>query len=156
MFLTAAATHGLGQNVSLTPGDQSRALLFVNIAQSILNLASITVKLSIAVFLYRLVSSNRPRKIAIIVPAVLLTLILLAAMAILWFSCTPLRYGWDWYVVGGHCDDSLQLIAVLTGGIAILVTEIFYASFAWFLIRGLQMPKTEKIVIGACMSIGYL
>lgn len=136
---------------------QSRAFLLINSAQTVVSFSIISVKLSIAVFLYRLVSSNRRQKIAIVVPTILFIGVLLSAVCVLWFSCHPISYSWDVTSRGGgECDDALQFELLLAGGLAILLIEIFYATFSWFLIRGLQMPKTEKTVIGGCMSIGYL
>lgn len=158
VLLTAAAPHGLGTQSSATLllPDQSTAVLYVNIAQSVLNLASITVKLSIATFLYRLVSTNRAQRRAVVVPAALLTAVLVASMLVLWLSCTPLRYGWDLSVRWGYCNVTMQFVAVMLGGFAIVLVEIYYSSFAWYLIRGLQIPRSEMIVIGVCMSIGYM
>lgn len=155
MLVTVAATFGVGQ-VEDDLETESKALLLINIAQTAVSLATIFVKLSIAIFLYRLVSSNRRQKIAVIVPVILLIIILLVAIGILWFTCTPISFGWDLTEGGGYCNGTLQFELLLTGGLAILLAEVFYASFSWYLIRGLQMPKTEKVVIGACMSIGYL
>lgn len=155
VLVTVAATFGVGQ-VEDDLETESHALLLVNIAQIVVSLATVFVKLSITVFLYRLVSSNRRQKIAVVVPIVLLIIVSIVAMAVLWFTCTPISYGLDLTLVGGYCNGTLQFDLLLAGGLSILVVEIFYASFSWYLIRGLQMPKTEKIVIGACMSIGYL
>lgn len=136
---------------------QSEAFLLINIAQTVISLATIFVKLSIAVFLYRLVSSNRRQKIAVAIPIALLIGILVATIGVLWFSCTPISYSWDVTTLDeGSCNDTLQFEILLAGGLSIVVVEVFYASFSWYLIRGLQMPKTEKAVIGTCMSIGYL
>lgn len=132
------------------------ALLYTNIAQSVINFGLITVKLSIATFLLRLVSSSRAQKALIIVPVALLIAILLTSLVVLWFSCWPIAYSWDWDIVEGYCNTQLQFIVVLIAGLAVTLVEIFYATFSWYLIRGLQMPRTEKIVIGSCMSIGYL
>lgn len=151
-----SATFGVGR-LEEDPEAQSDAFLLINIAQTVVSLASIFVKLSIAIFLYRLVSSNRRQKIAVAIPTALLVGILVATICVLWFSCTPISYSWD--VAGrekGACNDVLQFALILSGGLSIPLVEVFYASFSWYLIRGLQIPKTEKVVIGTCMSIGYL
>lgn len=156
MLVTVAATFGVGQVMEDLQAE-SQVLLLINIAQSVVTFATILVKLSIALFLYRLVASNRRQKVAVIVPIVAMAVVLVVAIGVLWFTCTPISYGWDLTNTnGGYCNLSLQFNLLLAGGLSILLVEVFYASFSWYLIHGLQMPKTEKVVIGACMSIGYL
>ncbi|KAJ4397469.1 hypothetical protein N0V93_001698 [Gnomoniopsis smithogilvyi] len=156
VLVTVSATFGVGR-LQEDPEAQSDAFLFVNISQTVVSLASIFVKLSIAIFLYRLVSSNRRQKFAIAIPTIILIGFLLATVCVLWFSCTPISYNWDVTSRGeGSCNDMLQFEMLLAGGLSIPAVEVFYASFSWYLIRGLQIPKTEKVVIGTCMSIGYL
>lgn len=136
---------------------ESQAFLLINIAQTVVSFATIFVKLSIAIFLYRLVSSNRRQKIAIVVPTILFVAIIISTICVLWFSCTPISYNWDVASMEqGTCNEALQFEFLLVGGLSIPVIEIFFATFSWYLIRGLQLPKTEKTVIGACMSIGYV
>lgn len=156
VLLTMASSHGLGQKTGTPYDDQTQAVLLINIAQSILNFATVTVKLSIAVFLYRLVSTDRLKRRLIIVPTVIMTFLVTAAEFVLWFSCTPIRYGWDWNVSGGFCNDYLQFVTVLVAGLAVLLIELYYATFSWYLIRGLQIPKLERTIIGVCMSTGYM
>lgn len=155
-MLTSAATFGLGQEQADTIAHQSQALLYTNIASSVIVFAFITVKLSIATFLLRLVSSSLIQRITIIIPAAILVVIQLTGLVVVWFSCRPIAYSWDYSIQVGVCNTRLQYIMVLIAGLSLPLVEFFYASFAWYLIHGLQMPRTEKIVIGSCMSIGYL
>lgn len=136
--------------------DTSHALLLVNIGQTIISVTAVVVKISIAVFLLRIVSTNRGQRIAIIIPVTLMGILVVVAACVLWFACTPVSYSWDITVPGGHCNPVLEFWAALVAGISIVIVEVFYASFPWYLIRGLQMPKREKILIGTSMSVGYM
>lgn len=157
VLCTVASSYGLGQPLSSPPtADQSYAQLLVNVAQSVINTDAVLVKLSVAAFLLRLVPSSRAQRAVLVVPAALMSVLIVAAMVALWFACTPVEYSWTLGVPGGHCNEEEEFVVGLAGGLSIVLAEIFYASYPWYLIWGLQMPKREKFMIGACMSFGYL
>lgn len=157
ILCTVASTHGLGQ-VQTTPptDDESYALLLVNIAQSVINMNAVLVKLSIACFLLRLVPSNRLHKVILLLPVTIMSIAVIVGMVLLWLACTPIEYSWKLGIPGGYCNAEEEFVVALIGGLCIVLTEVFYASFPWYLIWPLQMPKREKILIGVCMSFGYL
>lgn len=156
VLCTVASAYGLGQPLSdPATSDQSFAQLLVNIAQCVININAIFVKLSIATFLLRLVSLSKGHTVILLAPAILMGAILLAATIALWFSCTPAWYPWT-LVPGGYCNGEEQFILGLLGGLSIVLAELFYASYPWYLIWNLQIPKREKFMIGVCMSLGYL
>lgn len=134
----------------------SRALLLVNIGQTVISLAVIFIKISIACFLLRIVGATTTHRVAIVLPMALMSLAVFIAMWLLWFSCTPVSYSWNITAPGGHCDPVMQFWPVLVSGVLIVAVEVWYASFPWYLIWGLQMPKREKILIGTSMSISYM
>lgn len=156
-LVTVAARYGLGQEITNPASEEtSRALLLTNIGQSVTTVAAVTIKISIACFLLRIVGFNRTHKVAIILPVTLVALSVFISLWLVWFSCKPLSYVWDIAAPGGHCDDARQFWAGLVSGVLIVLVELWYASFPWFLIRGLQMPRREKILIGTSMSVSYL
>lgn len=157
ILCTVASAYGLGLPLSDPPtDDQSYAQLLVNVAQTTINMTAIFVKFSIATFLLRLVPTSRAHHIALLLPAAVMTVIIIVALVLLWLSCTPVEYSWNLNAPDGHCNGEEQFILGLLGGLSIVVAEVFYASYPWFLIWRLQMPRREKIMIGVCMSFGYL
>lgn len=155
--MTVAAHFGLGRTMTdPASAETSHALLLVNIGQTVTFVAVILVKISIAVFLLRIVDTNRGQSIAVIIPVTLMSIIIVVGAWLSWFSCIPISYTWDITVPGGHCNPVTQFWAALIPGISIVVVEVFYASFPWYLIYGFQMPKREKILIGTSMSFGYM
>lgn len=157
VLMTVAACFGLGQTMTNPTSEAtSHALLLVNIGQTLTFVMAILVKISIAIFLLRIVGTSRGRSIAVIIPVTVMGIIVFVAAWILWFACTPVSYSWDITVPGGHCNAATEFWAALVSGISIVAVEVFYASFPWYLIRGLQMPKREKILIGMSMSFGYM
>lgn len=155
--MTVAAHYGLGRTMTdPASSDTSHALLLVNIGQTVTSVTVILVKISIAFFLLRIVGTNRGQSIAVIIPVTLMSIIVFVAAWVLWFACTPVSYSWDITVPGGHCNGVTEFWAALISGISIVVVEVFYASFPWYLVYGLQMPKREKILIGTSMSFGYM
>lgn len=155
--MTVAARYGLGQEMTNPASEETKlALLLTNIGQSVTTVAAVTIKISIACFLLRIVGFNRTHKVAIILPVTLVALSVFISLWLVWFSCKPLSYVWDIAAPGGHCDDARQFWAGLVSGVLIVLVELWYASFPWYLIRGLQMPRREKILIGTSMSVSYL
>jgi hypothetical protein len=157
ILLTIATCYGLGQEMTNPASYQtSRALLLVNIGQTVTSLAVISVKISIACFLLSIVGHNRLHRFLIIFPVTLMSLAVFITAWLLWFSCTPVSYSWDITVPGGHCDPITQFWAALVPGVSIVLVELWYASFPWYLVRGLQMPRREQILIGTSMSVSYM
>lgn len=155
--MTVAAHFGLGQTMNDAASTAtSHALLLVNIGQTVISATVILVKVSIAAFLLRIVGTNRGQTIAVVVPVAAMGIVVLGAASVLWLACTPVSYSWDITVPGGHCDPGREFWAALASGVSIVVAEVFYASFPWYLIRGLQMPTREKVLIGMSMSFGYM
>ncbi|KAG6368837.1 hypothetical protein INS49_003053 [Diaporthe citri] len=138
ILMTVAARYGLGQEMTNPASEEtSRAQLLVNVGQTVTSVAAISIKISIACFLLRIVGVNTAQKVAIIIPVALMSLSVFIAIWLIWFSCKPF-----W--------------APLVSFVMILVVELWYASFPWYLIRGLEMPRREKILIGTSMSISYI
>lgn len=157
VLMTVAARYGLGQKMTDPASEEtSRAQLLVNVGQTVTSVAAISIKISIACFLLRIVGVNTAHKVAIILPVTLMSLSVFIAIWLIWFSCKPVSYIWDITVPGGHCDPLTQFVAPLVSFVMILVVELWYASFPWYLIRGLEMPRREKILIGTSMSISYM
>lgn len=157
ILMTIAARYGLGQEMTDPASEAtSRALLLVNVGQTTTFIAVISIKISIACFLLRIVGANTAHQVAIILPVTLMSLSVFIAAWLLWFSCKPVSYSWDITVPGGYCDPVTQFWAGLVSGVMIIAVELWYASFPWYLIRGLQMPRREKILIGTSMSISYM
>lgn len=128
----------------------------MGIAQTMTCVAISSIKISIACFLLKMVGQNRAHQVLIVLPVALMVLALFISTWILWFSCEPLNYAWELSIPGGHCDSPRQALAVLVAGSTIALVELWYASFPWYLIRGLRMPKREKILIGTSMSMSYM
>lgn len=155
--MTVATRYGLGQQIMNPFSEEtSRVLLLFVIGQTVLMCAVVTIKISIACFLLRIVGhTNRIHRIAIILPVALMSLSVLIMTLLLWFSCTPVSFAWD-VTIPGRCNDTLQFWSATVAGAMVLLVELWYASFPWYLIRGLQMPRREKILIGTSMSISYV
>lgn len=157
VLLTVASSHGLGQPVPKPPTDtQSHALLLTNVAQVVINASAILVKVSIASFLLRLVPSARSQRAVVVLPVAVMSALVVAITIAMWFTCDPVESSWDLKVKVAKCDVVAQFGLTLSVSLCMILTEVFYASFPWYLIWRLQMPKRERITIGLCMSLGYL
>lgn len=135
---------------------ESQALLYTNIGQSLITFAAILVKVSIAIFLLRLITASRGQQAAIIIPVVLMAIIVCISICMLWFACRPLSFSWDLTIADGVCNEEEEFVVGIVGCLSIILVELLYAGFPWYLIWRLQMPKREKMLIGICMSFGFL
>lgn len=157
ILITVATRYGLGQPVTdIAAPHVTRAFLLVAIGQTVSFVAVIAIKASIACFLLRIVGNFTAKQFAIIIPVSVMSVVVFVSGWVQWFSCTPTSYAWDISIPGGRCDYERQFWASLFPGVTVVLVELWYASYPWYLIKGLQMPKREKILIGTSMSVGYL
>ncbi|KAK7708366.1 hypothetical protein SLS63_013503 [Diaporthe eres] len=125
ILMTVAARYGLGQEMTDPASEEtSRAQLLVNVGQTVTSVAAISIKISIACFLLRIVGVNTAHKVAIILPVTLMSLSVFIAIWLIWFSCKPVSYIWDITVPGGHCDPLTQFVAPLVSFVMILIVEL--------------------------------
>jgi hypothetical protein len=155
--MTVAARYGLGQEMTNPASTEtSRAMLLINIGQATTCIAIISVKISIACFLLRIVGPHTAHQVAIILPVAIMSVATFIPAVLLWFSCQPVSYSWDITTPGGHCDPVAQFWEVVVPGAMIVLVEVWYASFPWYLTKRLQMPRREKILISTSMSVSFM
>ncbi|KAG8159905.1 hypothetical protein KVR01_010542 [Diaporthe batatas] len=129
ILISIATRYGLGQPINeITPHQMTRALLLVNVGQTIIFVAVIAVKISIACFLLRIVGTFTAKQYAIIVPVTAMSLIVFICAWVLWFSCTPMNYIWDVSIPGGRCDLVKQFWASIIPGVSVVLVELCSAA----------------------------
>ncbi|POS73230.1 hypothetical protein DHEL01_v208375 [Diaporthe helianthi] len=130
IILTVAARYGLGQEMTDAASPVTiRALLLINIGQTVIFVAVIAVKISIACFLLRIVGDfNKVKKWAIILPVTIMSLTIVVSSVVLWFSCTPLSFVWDISTPGGYCSKAQQYYAGGVSGVMVILAELCSAA----------------------------
>lgn len=129
----------------------TKAILYSAIGQTILVVGTVLSKTSLALFLLRLVTTRR-YEIAIWVPDFFLATAVIASLFVFWFSCRPVAYLWD-RRLDGKCTIDPGPISTYAGSWSV-VLDFWYAAFPWYFLWKINMPKREKVIIAASMSLG--
>lgn len=156
IMLTVAAQYGFGKDIGTitSQDDLIHAILYEAIGQTVMVVGTVVSKASLGLFLMRLVV-DRKQMIALAAPSVILALFVVVSLLVFWFSCRPISFLWNRFIPGGRCEIDAGPISTAAGVWSVIV-DFWYAGFPWYLIWKLQMPRREKIVIGASMSLGIL
>lgn len=113
------------------------------------------VKASIAVMLLRLMVKPIHRYIiwAVIIPTELFSI---AFFFLFIFQCQPSKYFWTRYTGGsGHCIDPMITVNFVYAYSALTcVGDWVFAIIPWALVWDLQMPRTQKMFVGAVLTMG--
>ncbi|KAK8116547.1 uncharacterized protein PG998_004828 [Apiospora kogelbergensis] len=149
---TVAAYHGYGQ-YDLDGDAVARSTYFRMIGQTFSLIATGASKATVGLFLLRLVVV-RWMIIAIWVVMALMGILSVLATIFTWAACTPVVFTWDERVPNGTCINTIPLamgLALLT-----IVADLFFAILPWIFIWKLNIPKREKIILAASLSLGIL
>ncbi|KAK6836991.1 hypothetical protein PG987_007486 [Apiospora arundinis] len=147
---TVAAYHGYGQ-YDLDGDTVARSTYFRMIGQTFSLIATGASKATVGLFLLRLVVV-RWMIIAIWVVMAVMGILSVLATIFTWAACTPVVFTWDERIPGGTCINTIPLamgLALLT-----IVADLFFAILPWIFIWKLNIPKREKIILAASLSLG--
>ena len=78
----------------------------------------------------------------------------IALMLSLIFACRPIAKSWDLTITSGTCIN--RPAVYLANGVLNVATDFVILLLPVPLIRGLQMPKRQKILLAAMFSVGSL
>ncbi|KAI0014832.1 hypothetical protein F4780DRAFT_264406 [Xylariomycetidae sp. FL0641] len=155
IFIQIAAQHGLGQDFfSLRPAEGSAAIFWTYVANSFAVTGNAMAKLSMGLFLLRVVQLRRHK--AALGAAVAVTVATSAALtAMLWCQTTPARASWDPLRMPGKWHFRIQPMSVGLG-VWSSICDFFFAAFPWLFIRALPISHREKVLLASGMSLGVI
>lgn len=177
-FIHISATYGFGVSL-LDIHDQqaaSNAVFFELISQTFAMLGMAVAKVSLGLFLLRLVKETW-HAVAIWIAMIILLGASVSTIFCTWFQCSPPAYFWDRTIEGGKCTLDQLPSSLLLGGessclghlcerlvyvltcyhlVACVVVDFFFAFFPWTFMWSLQINRREKFVILGSMSLGVL
>jgi len=151
---TVAAHYGFGQNMFDIPvmDDLVNAILFEAVGQTFAVIGMAVAKWSLGLFLLRLVT-EKWHKIAIWTMMLILMGASISVAVVFWLQCSPPAYLYDRRIPGGYCYINTTPVSY-TLCISCVLADFFFAIFPWVFLWNLNMPKREKIVIAASLSLG--
>ncbi|KAF4967426.1 hypothetical protein FSARC_4999 [Fusarium sarcochroum] len=138
IFTHIAATHGFGQSMpgpDATDFELDEAALAIKnelIGQTFSVIGMAVAKLSLGLFLLRIIVERWQKILIWIVMASLSAVSLLAAIS-LWIQCNPVRKIFDMLRVPGVCKIDVTPFAI-TLGVWCAVADFFFAIFPWVFI----------------------
>ncbi|RSM15730.1 hypothetical protein BHE90_008379 [Fusarium euwallaceae] len=144
ILTTISCAHGMGQHVEdLETYQFSDALLYLLCAQSVVSMAIGMGKVTVAVFLLRIVTASWHRWFLWFCIASMM--ILSTFLSIAWPLSTAVRIG-TWFENLGK-----YLMIILAYAAAM---DFALAAFPWIALRGLKMKRKERISICVSLSLG--
>lgn len=155
IFIQISVHHGLGQNYwQLNIDDTSNAIFWTYVANSFAIIGNAMAKLSMGLFLLRVVQT-RWHKIALWGAVIVTTTTSIALTIMLWNQSTPIKMSWDPLRTPGVWNIQIQPLSVGLG-VWSSACDFFFAIFPWLFIRSLRMSRREKLMLAGGMSLGVI
>ncbi|KAK3357828.1 hypothetical protein B0T25DRAFT_630790 [Lasiosphaeria hispida] len=154
VFLQVSSHYGFGQPIAALDLDSAvRAVEWEMIGQTFAVVGMATAKVSLGLFLLRIVVKPWHR-VVLWIASVLILAVSLVVGVLFWTQCLPPRSLYD-PRVKGTCGFGIAPFSLLLG-VACIVADFFFAAFPWVFIWNLNMKHKEKVTIAASMSVGVV
>ncbi|KAI9929526.1 hypothetical protein MW887_000999 [Aspergillus wentii] len=148
-FVVDTAFNGVGLSVKSLPHDERQRIQFKFWAPSMA-----FIKISIILFLKRLLGTLRPYTIISYCLIVFITLWAIAALLVNIFQCKPVQYYYN-KDIAGHCMPGQRQFFQAMGSIA-LVEDVIVLCLPIPVVWKLQITSRQKIAITIVFSLGGL
>ncbi|KAF3483513.1 uncharacterized protein GIQ15_02837 [Arthroderma uncinatum] len=156
-MLTVSIHYGLGQHATfLTEPQRIQANKYNWLSQGFHVMSTNFGKVSIALFLLRIIVNSRPQKIFLYTITSMLVIINSVCVFTIFGQCTPTPRLWD-SRVAGHCwlPHYQRDFAFFQGSFSAL-SDGALAIYPIFMIWNLQMERRLKIAVGGVMALGIV
>ncbi|OGM43323.1 hypothetical protein ABOM_008713 [Aspergillus bombycis] len=154
IFTTIAGHHGFGQPItSLSMDEAVQAVYMEMIGQTFAVLGMAIAKLSLGIFLLRIVV-KRWHRVSIWISMVSLSVVSVMTAIIFWTQRLPSRAIYD-PRVPGRTIVSVTPFSVLLGSWCAAV-DFYFAILPWIFIWELNMRFKEKMTIAISLSLGFI
>lgn len=155
LFTTVSAYFGFGQNMTeIEETDRVKAILWELIGQTFAVLGTAIAKVSLGLFLLRLV--NRfSIKMAIWLAMGILMGASISTTFVLWLQCSPPSYFWDRRIAVGYCYTEATTVYTVLSAICVAV-DFLFPIVPWLFIWNLQLPQKERLIVLASMSLEFI
>jgi hypothetical protein len=112
-----------------------------------------TAKVSLGLFLLRIVRKTWHRRLTWTIVIALLAVSVMTAI-IFWIQCIPIDHLFD-PRVSGRCIVRIQPFSILLGSCC-AAADFLLAGFPWLFIWNLNMKHRDKVIIGGSLSLGIM
>ncbi|KAB8221514.1 hypothetical protein BDV33DRAFT_202511 [Aspergillus novoparasiticus] len=154
---TSLVEHGIGRHMDTVDPANYPTLLKLTLIASILNLlCTMTLKISLSIFLLRMVQqANRIVHRLVIFNLISLVPFTVAVIIVDLVQCVPLQGYWD-KSIQAKCIDTqtVNILLKAASGVGV-VTDFMTAGIPMFIIYNVQMPARRKYLLYGILTFGF-
>ncbi|BCS21573.1 uncharacterized protein APUU_22005S [Aspergillus puulaauensis] len=158
ILVIISVAYGAGRHmVQLTEHQKSMAMKYQILSQGFHVTSTNWGKVSVALFLIRIIGGVNNHKALLYTLIVVMTLINAGGVFTIYAQCIPTRKLWNFDMQEGHCwpPGTQQKYAFFQGSVSAL-TDLILAIYPLFTIRRLQMAIKVKVGLGIVLSLGIV
>ncbi|KAL4964303.1 uncharacterized protein BDV14DRAFT_78356 [Aspergillus stella-maris] len=157
VLINISVSHGTGRHTStLTLESQIGAMKYQVLSQGFHVMATNWGKVSVALFLIRIISEVKNHKRGMYALIVVMTVINAAAVGTIYGQCSPPDLIWDHRVEGSCWPPGAQKKFAYFQGSFSAFTDLILAIYPLFTIKDLQMAMKVKVGLGVVLSLGII
>ncbi|KAL4933236.1 uncharacterized protein BDV17DRAFT_286914 [Aspergillus undulatus] len=157
ILATLSAQHGTGRHaVNLSDYQKIQSTKFNWLSQGFHVMSTNWGKVSVAIFLLRIIQKVKHHKPVMYGGIVLLTVINSVCVYTIYGQCTPTARLWDESVKGSCWDPNVQRNYAFFQGSSSALSDLVLAIYPLFTIWRLQMALKVKIGLGCVLSLGII
>ncbi|KAJ0421428.1 hypothetical protein BJY00DRAFT_323220 [Aspergillus carlsbadensis] len=156
-LITKSVQSGTGRHMSaLTPSQQIESAKYQLLSQGFHVMSTNWGKVSVALFLIRIMAEVKQHTRAMYVGVVLLTVVNVVCVYTIYGQCTPTARAWDGDVPGTCWKAGVQRNYAYFQGSTSALSDLVLAVYPLFTIKNLQMPLKVKFGLGFVLSLGII
>ncbi|KAL4861221.1 hypothetical protein BDV12DRAFT_208257 [Aspergillus spectabilis] len=158
VLITLSVQNGTGRHMeALSHTQQIASAKYQLLSQGFHVMSTNWGKVSVALFLVRIISKVKQHKRAMYAGIVLMSVINIVAVYTIYGQCTPTAKIWDFLGVEGTCwPDGVQRNYAYFQGSASALSDLVLAVYPLFTIKNLQMATKVKVGLGIVLSLGII
>ncbi|KAL5342742.1 hypothetical protein BJX70DRAFT_385938 [Aspergillus crustosus] len=158
VLVTVSVQYGTGRHMEdLTHSQQIRSAKYQLLSQGFHVMSTNWGKVSVALFLIRIISEVKQHKRTMYAGIVVMSVINIMGVYTIYGQCTPTAKIWDSAGVEGTCwPPGAQTNYAYFQGSASAVSDLALAVYPLFTIKKLQMALKVKVGLGFVLSLGII
>ncbi|KAL4740267.1 hypothetical protein BDV11DRAFT_169310 [Aspergillus similis] len=159
VLITISVQYGTGRHASdLTEYQRTQSIKYQVLSAGFHVMSTNWGKVSVALFLIRIISEVKNHKVGMYALIIVMTLINTGAVITIFAQCQPTEAIWDHSVAGPDACWPLgtQKKYSFFQGAASALTDLILAIYPLFTIKDLQMPIKVKFGLGFVLSLGLV
>ncbi|KAL1974618.1 hypothetical protein VTN31DRAFT_4822 [Thermomyces dupontii] len=157
-LVLSSVSHGFGRHWAyLNNSDAVFSLKLLRIAEFMLIMCTVFLKISIALFLIRLFApSNSTRKNILVGLTVFNAVVSVVDAVIIFPQCSPTNYNWDRSIPGGHCwpTEVIDGVGIIQGSVA-GATDIALSALPIYFLWNMRMKTRHKLGVWGVLALGF-